>query len=87
LSVGDLLLAIDGERMTAGNWQDLLQRAPGDSVEIHFFRRGRLRSGRLPVHPPPADTCDLWLLEADGLDGVIRQRRDGWLGSSRKPQA
>ena len=87
LSVGDLLLAIDGERLTAGNWQDLLQRAAGDSVELHYFRRGRLRKGRLPVRTPPADTCDLWLLEADDLDRMIRQRRDGWLGSRRKPGA
>jgi predicted metalloprotease with PDZ domain len=44
LSAGDLLVAIDGLRVTPGNVDTLLARyAVGDTVEVHAFRRDELQ--------------------------------------------
>ena len=75
LAAGDVLLAIDGLRVTPGNIERLLQRRqPGDLVEIHSFRRDELQVARLRLAEPPADTHRLIAgEEGNGL-------RSGWLG-------
>jgi predicted metalloprotease with PDZ domain len=43
LMVGDILLALDGRRITSTNFTQLLQRYASDStVRIDFFRKDRL---------------------------------------------
>ena len=50
LSAGDVLVAIDGLRVTAGNLDGLLERyQPGDTVEIHAFRRDELMQMNLTL--------------------------------------
>jgi predicted metalloprotease with PDZ domain len=83
LSVGDLLVAVDGERASAKNIFDLLRRMQGAATEVHFFRRDRLMASMLDARPGPADTCDLWLLPDAGLDPLVRARRAAWLQSNR----
>jgi predicted metalloprotease with PDZ domain len=82
LAVGDVLLALDGERLVAKNLADLLRRLQGMPAELHFFRRDRLLVTPLEARPAPADTCDLWLLPEAALDPRVRQRRADWLGAN-----
>lgn len=43
LMVGDQLLAVDGRKITAGNWPDLLRRLPLNCpVQLSLFRKDRL---------------------------------------------
>ena len=83
LSAGDILVAIDGERVSVSNLGDLLNRAAGQAVEVHYFHRDRLSASMLPIKAPPDDTCDLWLIAAESLDPTVRSRRTAWLESSR----
>ena len=76
------IVALDGQRVTAGNLQDLLQRQPA-KTPVHFFRRGLLRCEQLSVRPGPADTCDLWLMPAEATDGASLAMRSHWLQSRR----
>jgi predicted metalloprotease with PDZ domain len=87
LAPGDLLVALDGERITQANFADLLRRPAGGEVEIHYFHRDRLTVSMLPLEPAPADTCDLWLLPSHELDVTISMRRSAWLRSARSMEA
>jgi predicted metalloprotease with PDZ domain len=82
LAPGDLLVALDGERLTAANLGGLLQRMNGEPADMHYFRRDRLAVTRLPTPAAPADTCDLWLLPAEELDSTVLARRAAWLRSN-----
>lgn len=81
LAPGDLLVALDGERVTTGNLADLMVRAMGESVRLHYFRRDRMCTGNLKVRQAPADTCELWLLDDHDMDGAVSARRRAWLAS------
>jgi predicted metalloprotease with PDZ domain len=84
LSPGDCLVAIDGERLGETNLADLLRRADGGVVEIHYFRRDRLRRTAMTVAQAVPDTCDLWLLDAAEAGPAQLQRRAAWLSSNRE---
>ena len=76
LAAGDVLLAIDGLRVTPGNVERLLQRRqPGDVVEIHGFRRDELITCRPRLAEPQADSHRL--VVAEGANVL----REGWLGA------
>ncbi len=81
LAVGDLLAAVSGIRVKAGELEGQIGEIPdGETVEIHAFRREVLRVFKVTPKPAPADTCDLWLLgDAESTD-VVRHRRANWLG-------
>jgi predicted metalloprotease with PDZ domain len=81
LAPGDLLLAVDGERLTAANLADLLRRAGAAPAEVHFFRRDLLHLAVLAECRAALDTCDLWLLPDDAVDDAVRARRAAWLGT------
>ncbi|NVK30941.1 MAG: M61 family metallopeptidase [Gammaproteobacteria bacterium] len=49
LASGDKLLALGGRQLTAANYADLLKRAEGQAVSLHYFRQGRLCSIELLV--------------------------------------
>ncbi len=87
LAPGDVLIALDGERLDGGNLRELLARAAGDAVDAHYFRRGRLMVTRLPVCDASADTCDLWLLNDEQLSSAVRERRAAWLRGHRRVEA
>ena len=83
LAAGDLLVAVDGERVTATNIGDLLKRMAGSPAQVHYFRRDRLAACHVETRPPPADTCELWLLQGDALPAQAEARRAAWLRSNR----
>jgi predicted metalloprotease with PDZ domain len=81
LSGGDVLLAIDGLRVTADNIDKRLARyLPGDTLEVHAFRRDELMAFQLQVgaQPPPK-----FLLKPDPKSprraATLRRR---WLGQA-----
>jgi predicted metalloprotease with PDZ domain len=78
LSAGDLLMAVDGVRVTMANLEALIEQVPaGESVKVHAFRRDELLELLLTPLPSPADTCDLWLL--DDVDEEVLASRRSWL--------
>jgi len=81
---GDLLVAIDGERCTLSNLDELLRRhALEDEARLTLFRRDLLREVSLPVLAAPRDTVDLYWLGEQHLDARVRRRRERWLASVR----
>jgi predicted metalloprotease with PDZ domain len=55
LSAGDVLVAIDGLKVTAGNLDELLaRRKPGECVRIHAFRRDELIDFDVTLAPAPS---------------------------------
>ncbi|MBC8726420.1 M61 family metallopeptidase [Paraburkholderia sp. 31.1] len=53
LSAGDVLIAIDGLRVTGGNIDALLMRyQPGAKVDVHAFRRDELRVTQVKLDGP-----------------------------------
>ncbi len=83
LSPGDVLLALDGEKLTAANLAGLLQRAGGAPLELHYFRRGQLANTSLPCVDAAADTCDLWIPADTAIAPEVVNRREAWLASNR----
>jgi predicted metalloprotease with PDZ domain len=81
LSAGDVLVAIDGLRAT-GAMLDAIrrERRPGDTLEIHAFRRDELIATTLTLAAAPLDTCWLALADAAGAEAVAR--RASWIGES-----
>jgi predicted metalloprotease with PDZ domain len=80
LSAGDLLVAIDGLRVTQANLDKLLaRRKAGDAVEIHAFRRDELMRFELKLQPAAADQCKLTL--QDKPSAAARKLRRGWIGA------
>ncbi len=80
LAPGDWVAAVDGLRAGPDNLDALVARLPaGEPVAVHLFRRDELMSFSLRPAPPPANTCELWLLEDPGTERLARRR--AWLHS------
>ncbi|HEV3106025.1 MAG TPA: PDZ domain-containing protein [Trinickia sp.] len=80
LSAGDVLVAVDGLRVTGSNLDALLGRyLPGASVEIHAFRRDELRVARVKLDGPEVTRYKL-VAAADDKRGAARgTARARWL--------
>ncbi|HEX5055838.1 MAG TPA: PDZ domain-containing protein [Gammaproteobacteria bacterium] len=77
LSAGDVLLAVDGIRLTASEMENVLQRyKPGDQVMVHAFRRDELLSFSVRLQAPEKNVCYLRL--DSSADAVQLQHRKGW---------
>jgi predicted metalloprotease with PDZ domain len=77
LSAGDVLIALDGLRVTGSNLDALLSRyRAGDRVEIHAFHRDELRC--FSVKLDPADVTR-YVLSRDGARGSAKKWGDAWL--------
>jgi predicted metalloprotease with PDZ domain len=77
LSAGDVLVAIDGLRVTGSNLDTLLSRyLPAAKVEVHAFRRDELRVAQVKLDPP--EVSRYVLSTADG-GGLSKQCRERWL--------
>jgi predicted metalloprotease with PDZ domain len=75
LSSGDILLALDGLRITAGKLEPMLARyQAGQTISLHAFRRDELMEFKLRLAPPAADECQLALLPRTN---ALRRK---WLG-------
>jgi predicted metalloprotease with PDZ domain len=79
LSAGDLLIAVDGLRVTGSNLDALLSRyLPGTTVEIHAFRRDELRVARVKLDGPEVTRYQLVVAE-DKRGAPARRARERWL--------
>jgi len=78
LAAGDVLVALDGLRLTASNWGKTLETlVPGGALGLHYFRGDELLHTRLIPAPAPADT---WVLTLAEVEGERLERRRKWLG-------
>jgi predicted metalloprotease with PDZ domain len=79
LSANDEIVALNGNRVTATNWNELVDALPvNEPAAVSVFRRDQLRRFELTAMPPPRDTCYL-TVESDA-DVKVAGRRQGWLG-------
>ena len=79
LSAGDVLIAIDGLRVTGSNLDSLLGRyQPGAAVEVHAFRRDELRVARVRLDGPEVTRYKLVVAE-EKRGAPVRAARDRWL--------
>ncbi len=80
ISAGDVLIALDGLRVTNARGLDelLARRRAGDEVELHLFRRDELMSFRAVLAAPPAERQELKL--APRADSAAVKLRRSWLG-------
>ena len=78
LAAGDVIVAVDGIRVTQSTIHDQIAHIPsGESVTVHLFRRDELMQFELTPKPAPTDTCRLWLLE--DIEPATRVMRNKWL--------
>ncbi|MFN0314486.1 MAG: M61 family metallopeptidase [Burkholderiales bacterium] len=81
LSAGDVIVALDGLRVSAKNVdQRLAAHAIGESTALHYFRRDELGTTTLPILAAPLDTS--YLTVTKSLASVAK-RRAAWLGSPK----
>jgi predicted metalloprotease with PDZ domain len=79
LSAGDVVIAIDGLRVTAAGLEQAVNlRKPGSTLEVHVFRRDELMQFRVKPQVPPRDTCVLTLKQNPGARALAW--RNAWLG-------
>ncbi len=77
LSAGDVIVAIDGLKVGAKNFeQRLAGYRPGNVVTLNAFRRDELREFRVELRASPLDTCAL-AVRASGRAAANRRR--AWL--------
>ncbi|MFO1398420.1 MAG: peptidase M61 [Burkholderiales bacterium] len=80
LSAHDTLVAIDGLRATPDHVANVLaRRMPGETIEVHAFRRDELMRFVVTLAAPPLDTC--WCTLAQDVAPEVAARRQGWLGA------
>lgn len=76
LSAGDHIIAIDGLKVTAADWENRLRSyEPGDRVRIHGFRRDQLLELTVTLARSPQDTCELSVMDNTELEN----NREHWL--------
>ncbi len=81
LSAGDLLVAIDGLRVTSGNLDGLLQRyRVGDKIAVHAFRRDELMQCELTLE---SDAAPQFTLEPREKPVAGVKLRKNWLKSQK----
>jgi predicted metalloprotease with PDZ domain len=79
LSAGDVIVAIDGLKVGAKNFeQPLAGYRPGDAVTLNAFRRDELLEFRVELRASPLDTCTLAVTASDR---AATNRRRSWLHS------
>lgn len=77
LSAGDVLVALDGLRVTASNLDTLLNRyRNGDTIGVHAFRRDELMRFTVVAKP---DSAPQFSLEAQAKPLAVARMRSAWL--------
>ncbi|MGQ0587573.1 MAG: M61 family metallopeptidase [Gammaproteobacteria bacterium] len=80
LSGGDVLVALDGLKLTPASWPHrLLALAPGRRCTLHYFRADELLSAELAAEALPLDTWTLTLAANPAPERLAR--RKAWLGT------
>jgi predicted metalloprotease with PDZ domain len=81
LSAGDILIALDGIKVTSENLDQLLARTQiGDRLTAHAFRRDELMQFEIEMRAADPNTCVLWLETAADCEQQTRQLN--WLKPS-----
>jgi len=81
LSAGDVLVAIDGLKVTGKNLDQRLARyGPGGIARVHAFRRDELLEVEVELRASPIDTCTL---ETIASERSAVNRRRAWLHTKR----
>ena len=81
VSAGDILVAIDGIRVTAKNYPDLLHRLEtGSRVAVAVFRRDVLMDFEVEIKAAPKTIC--YLVADENAAENTRARRAAWLHES-----
>lgn len=81
LTYGDEVIAVAGHRVNAGNVsRRLADAAPGEAVEVTYFRQERLRRARVVIGKDPSRTYSFALAERPSR-GALAIRR-GWLAGT-----
>ncbi len=79
LAAGDVIVAIDGIRVTPKTLEGrLAQLKPGDRAALHVFRRDELHEIAIAFAAAPADTCVLRIDQRAPARAAALRR--GWLG-------
>jgi predicted metalloprotease with PDZ domain len=79
LSAGDVLVALDGLRVTAAGLDaQLARRKAGERVSLHAFRRDELMSFDVELAAAPADKVTL--VATSACAPAVARLREGWLG-------
>jgi predicted metalloprotease with PDZ domain len=79
LSAGDVLVAIDGLRVTGANLDALLSRyLPGAKVEVHAFRRDELRTVQVKLDGPEVSRYSMTVTDRRA---AARNWRERWLAA------
>jgi len=81
LSANDLIIAINGIKITANRLEHCGLLEANTSLEIHVFRHENLQLHHLILQPAPLDTCILNL--ENKVSQTIEKRRQQWLISSK----
>ena len=80
LSAGDVLVAVDGLKVTGANLEAQLGRhRAGETLRIHAFRRDELMEFELTLAEPPPISIKLKLAERPSA--AVKALRQGWIGS------
>lgn len=79
LNPGDVIVALDGRRMTAALWDAAIKRrTPGDHVKVSYFRRDVLREVEFVLGSRPKGK--LVISVAPGMSNEARAVYTSWLG-------
>jgi predicted metalloprotease with PDZ domain len=77
LSAGDVVVAVDGLKVSAKNIDQRLARyQPGNIATLHAFRRDELMEVEVELRASPVDTCALAVVASDR---AAANRRRAWL--------
>jgi predicted metalloprotease with PDZ domain len=83
LAARDVIVAVEGLRVTARNLRNLVGRhAPGERVRVHAFRRDELLELEVELEAPAVDTVHLEMMQ--DIDADTRSRRDAWLFGDKR---
>ena len=78
LAAGDVLLAINGLRVTPSAFDKQLgRRHAGDEIAIHAFRRDELMEFSVRLDPPARETANL------RIEKTANSLRQSWLGTNK----
>jgi len=79
LAAGDVVIAIDGLRVTGSSVESMLEhRRAGETLQVHAFRRDELFTTTLTLGAAPLDTC--WLTVTADAPPETQARRTACLG-------
>ncbi|MGB1465438.1 MAG: PDZ domain-containing protein, partial [Alcanivorax nanhaiticus] len=80
LSAGDIIIAVDGLQATNANLDNLLANfLPGETVELHAFRRDELMTFKVKIGPSEPSTAFLSIAK-----GGLTEKGKAWLHVSEK---